>query len=155
MSIEIGDEVTFEYVAREADGEVFDTSRRAVAEETGLIDEQSKAYTPLTVTVGEGELIEGLDEGLIGMAVGDEETFTIPPEKGYGEWTEDMTVSYSPGAFKGMLEGTDPEVGDHVKLEGGRHGEIIEASEETVRIDFNHDHAGETLEFDVEIVDVE
>jgi FKBP-type peptidyl-prolyl cis-trans isomerase 2 len=156
MPIESGDRVTMEYVARTAaDDEVFDTSRRDVAIETGLADEQTKSYTPLTVTVGEGELIDGLDTGLIGLQEGDTETFTIPPEEAYGEWTDEQTVSYSPGSFKGMLEGTDPEVGMNVQIKGGRTGEIIEATEETVRIDFNHDLAGETLVFEVEILDVE
>jgi FKBP-type peptidyl-prolyl cis-trans isomerase 2 len=155
MAIEDGDSVTFDYVARTADGDVFDTSRESVAEETGLKDEQQKSsYEPLTVTVGTGELIEGLDDGIVGLEEGDTETFTIPPEQGYGEWTEEKTVEYSPGAFKGMLEGEDPEVGQHVKIQEGQHGTIIEASEEAVRIDFNHELAGETLEFEIEVREV-
>ncbi|MDG5777706.1 peptidylprolyl isomerase [Haloarculaceae archaeon H-GB2-1] len=155
MAIEDGDEVTFDYVARTADGTVFDTSQESVAEETGLVEEQDKAsYSSLTVTVGTGELIAGLDEGIVGLEEGDRETFTIPPEQGYGEWTEDKTVEYSPGAFMGMLEGEDPEVGQHVKIQDGQHGKVVEVSEETVRIDFNHELAGETLEFEIEILDV-
>ena len=35
--------------------------------------------------VGEGWLIKGLDEGLLGMCVGEIRTVVIPPFKGYGE----------------------------------------------------------------------
>jgi len=35
--------------------------------------------------VGEGWLIKGLDEGLLGMCVGEIRNILIPPFKGYGE----------------------------------------------------------------------
>ena len=41
--------------------------------------------TPLTFTVGQGQVIKGWDDGLIGMCPGDQRKLTIPPELGYGD----------------------------------------------------------------------
>ena len=53
MSIDTGDSVTLEYTGRLDDETVFDTSRKSVAEETGLAEVQpDREYAPLTVEVG-------------------------------------------------------------------------------------------------------
>ena len=41
--------------------------------------------TPFEFTLGQGQVIQGWDEGLIGVCIGDKKTLVIPPEKGYGE----------------------------------------------------------------------
>jgi len=44
-----------------------------------------REYAPLTVEIGDEQIIEGMEEGLIGLEAGETETLTIPPEKAYGE----------------------------------------------------------------------
>ena len=39
---------------------------------------------PLNFTVGKGQVIQGWDQGLLGMQVGEKRTLTIDPELGYG-----------------------------------------------------------------------
>jgi FK506-binding protein 2 len=41
--------------------------------------------TPLTFSVGSGQVIKGWDEGLLDMCPGDKRKLTIPPEHGYGQ----------------------------------------------------------------------
>jgi len=156
MSIETDDSVTIEYVGRFEDGSVFDTSRHEVAVEHGLDEAQESDaddYSPLSFTVGEGDIIEGLEEAVVGMSEGDEETVTVPPEKAYGEFNEEWVREYDAATFEGMV-GADPEVGMHVHAENGLHGDVTAVKDDTVEVDFNHELADTTLVFEIEVLGV-
>lgn len=157
MPIETGDSVTIEYTARFADGTVFDTTRPGVAEETGLTEHlPDREYEPLTLEVGDGELIEGVTDALVGMEEGDEKTITVPPEKAYGERRDDRVIEHNTVEFDQMLEseGRSLEMGVRIETKDGSVGEVTHIDPEIVRIDFNHELAGETLEFDLEVLEV-
>lgn len=155
MAITTGDSVVVEYTGRLADGAVFDTSRESVAHEADLVDSQpEREYEPLTVEIGTGRIIAGLEEALVGLETGESSTVTVPPEKGYGEWSEEQVQEFSREEFDEMVGGQIPEEGDHLRTDEGGLAEITHADSEAVRVDFNHSLAGETLEFDVEIVDI-
>ncbi|MCJ1419659.1 Peptidyl-prolyl cis-trans isomerase fpr2 [Xylographa parallela] len=67
-----GDKIDVHYLGTLAsDGSKFDSS----------YDRDS----PLTFTVGQGQVIKGWDEGLLDMCIGDKRKLTIPPEHGYGQ----------------------------------------------------------------------
>lgn len=155
MTIAIGDSVTLEYTGRLDDGTVFDTSREQVAAETGLAEAQpDREYTPLTVEVGANQVIEGMDEGLVGLEVGETETLSIPPEKAYGEPSEEHIQEFESGELQQMLGGQLPEQGDKLEAQGGQVGDVVHVDDEVVRVDFNPELAGESLEFEVEILQV-
>ncbi|MFD1685598.1 FKBP-type peptidyl-prolyl cis-trans isomerase [Halobellus litoreus] len=155
MSIQEGDRVAVEYVGRFEDGSVFGTSKYAVAAERGLDEAQDRDaddYGPLAFTVGDGDVIDGLDEAVRGMTVGESATVTVPPESAYGEVRSERIREYDRETFEGMV-GEAPEVGLHVHAQNGLHGDVVAVREETVEVDFNHELAGQTLVFDVEVVD--
>lgn len=155
MAISEGDAVTVEFTGRLDDGTVFDTSRESVAEESGLADaDPDRGYSPVTVEVGAGQLIEGLEQALLGLEAGSTPTVSVPPEKGYGEWSEDLVREFQADEFSQMAGG-QPSAGAYVETEEGDLAEIVHVDDEVVRVDFNHALAGETLEFDLEIVDVD
>lgn len=156
MAISTGDAVTIEYTGRLEDGTVFDTSRESVATEAGLDGVESREFAPLTVDVGAGQIIDGLEEALVGLEPGDEETVTIPPEKAYGERDEDRLFRYDAGQFMEMLGGSGPKEGMVVETDDGLAGEVVDVDhgDGVVTVDFNHELAGKTLEFEVEVVDV-
>jgi peptidylprolyl isomerase len=82
QTVKNGDNISVDYVGSFQDGKVFDTSIESVAKANNLSNPNAQ-YEPLNFTVGTRSVIEGLDEGVIGMKVGDTKTLTIPPEKGY------------------------------------------------------------------------
>ena len=75
--IQDGDTVKVNYTGKFEDGSVFDSS---------LVEGRQ----PLTVTLGQGQLIPGFEKGLIDMAVGETKTIEIQPNEAYGEVNEDM-----------------------------------------------------------------
>lgn len=153
MTIETGDEVIIEYVGRADNGTVFDTSREDVAAESGLAEAQpEREFTPLTVSVGAGEVIAGLEEALPGLAEGDTESIEVPPEKGYGEWSEDNVREYETDELTATLGGQRPEVGQYVETEQGAAAEITDVADDISTVDFNPPLAGETLHFEIEVV---
>ncbi|MBE0522823.1 MAG: FKBP-type peptidyl-prolyl cis-trans isomerase [Methanosarcinales archaeon] len=82
--VEVGDTVFVNYVGKELNGEIFDTSLEDVAIGAG-IQQPDRPYQPLQFLVGAGRLIEGFDSGVLGMKVGEKKTINIPPEEGYGD----------------------------------------------------------------------
>jgi FKBP-type peptidyl-prolyl cis-trans isomerase len=48
-------------------------------------DSTQDCTQPLTLRLGAGDVIKGLDEGLVGMKVGGKRRLTIPPELGFGK----------------------------------------------------------------------
>lgn len=69
--VAVGSFVTVDYTGKLADGTVFDTSKKAGRE-------------PFSFFVGLHQVIDGWDQGLIGMKPGGVRKLTIPSQLGYG-----------------------------------------------------------------------
>jgi len=155
MAITAGDTVTIEYTGRLDDGSVFDTTDESVAEEAGLLDEQpNREFEPLTIEVGAGNLIEGMEEGLLGLEAGDSETLTIPPEEAYGEASDDQTREFARDRFEEMV-GQEAAEGMQVQAQGGASGTVTAVDDDAVEVSFQHPLAGETLTFEIDVLSVE
>lgn len=50
----------------------------------GSIVDSNVGKQLFTFTVGSGQVIPGFDNGVLGMKAGEEKTFTVSPEQGYG-----------------------------------------------------------------------
>jgi FKBP-type peptidyl-prolyl cis-trans isomerase 2 len=141
MTIESGDHVAIAYVGRFEDGTIFNTSWYDVAVEHGLFDAQERPreeYAPRSFVVGAGEIIDGLDEAVVGMSVGETATVTVPPENAYGEFDDERVRTYDPDVFEEMV-GQEADVGLHVHAENGLHGDVIAVRDDAVEVDFNHE----------------
>ena len=50
----------------------------------------SKGRNPIEFEIGAGNVISGLENGVIGMAVGDKKSITVPPEDAFGHVREEL-----------------------------------------------------------------
>ena len=79
--------VTVHYTGKLQDGTVFDSSQKIGKE-------------PIRFTLGVGQVIDGWDQGLIGMKVGGQRKLKIPPELGYGSQDKGMIPQNSTLQFE-------------------------------------------------------
>ena len=115
--------------------------------------DSSRGEEPLLYLHGAGNIIGGLEAALAGKSVGDSFTVTIPPADAYGELAPDMVQIVS----KKMFDGMDIEIGMQFHADVSHGSGVITITEingDDVTVDGNHPLAGETLIFDVEVVDV-
>lgn len=141
----------------------------AVSLSDGTVFESNLNGTPLTFTVGSGSVIQGFDETVIGMTPGQTRTVTIPPEKGYGMYREDMVNVMDRGTVTRYLEELQnnnslavieyPVIGP-VALwampDGGiGYLRLTNITDQTITVDENHPLAGENLVFTVTLVGIE
>lgn len=144
-----GDLVLVNYIGRNSDGEIFDLTLEDRAKEEGIYRDDVN-YNPIPVLVGENYVIEGLDEALQDMEVGDEKEIDIPQEKAYGERDSDNIETYPEKEFQ--RQDINPRPGEELMI-GNRRGKVLTNNSGRVRIDFNHPLSGQDLEYEVEIVE--
>lgn len=122
----------------------------------GTIFDSSNGREPLEFEVGSGMVIEGFDNGVMGMAVGDKRTVQIPADQAYGPKNEDMVMEFPIDRFPADLV---PEVGMQLNMSNNQGEQfpvvIVEVAEEHVLLDANHPLAGKDLIFDLELVDIQ
>lgn len=135
-----GDMLRIHYTGRLEDGTTFDSS---------------EGRDPLEFTLGSGQIIPGLDEGVTGMEVGESRSVTVPPEAAYGE-RDEARIQAVPRAS--IPEGIPTEPGTQLSMQTPQ-GQAIPVvvsgvTDEEVELDANHPLAGKTLTFDVTLVEI-
>jgi len=148
MAIKEGDFIRINYTGKvQETGEVFDTTVKEVAEEAEIYSEK-KTYGPIVIAVGVGHVLKGLDAGLVGMEEGEEKTIEVSPEEGFGARDPKLLQLIPMREFK--KQNMKPQVGMNITMEG-HTGKIRSISGGRVTVDFNHEFAGKTLLYDVEV----
>jgi peptidylprolyl isomerase len=140
LVIENGNVIKMHYSAKIGD-RVIDTSRNK---------------NPIEFKVGEGQILQGLDEAVVGLKTGDKKTVVVPPEKAYGQRKEGLTQKIPRDKSREPLKGIKEGSVIQYKNEQGkkRYATIAKVEEDNITLDLNHPLAGQTLNFDLEIVDV-
>lgn len=139
MKIESETVVSFHYTLRDENGKELETSRGS---------------EPSVYLHGANNIIRGLETAMTGRESGDVFTVSLAPAEAYGMRNPDkmQRVPVKHLAFRGKLE-----AGKVVQLntaEGMRAVTVVKAGRHSADIDANHPLAGQTLTFDVEIVDL-
>jgi peptidylprolyl isomerase len=136
--VQVGDTVRVDYTGTFADGTEFDSSF---------------GREPLEFTVGDGSMIRGFDQAVIGMAAGETKHVVIPPEDAY-PYQEDLVVVFN---RSDLQMGIEPEVGQQVILGQGDQqyqATVTDFTESTVTLDLNPPVAGKELTFDIVLVEI-
>jgi len=126
-------------------------------EENEIIDEAT-LEDPLYFIYGIGALLPKFEENISTLKTGDKFDFTLPPQDGYGDYYIEDVIDLPRNIF--MIDGIALELAVGAVLpmmdsEGNeRYGEIVDITDDTVTMDFNHPLAGVTLHFKGQIVEV-
>lgn len=120
---------------------------------SGEVLDSSAGREPLTYLHGSGNIIPGLEAALAGHKAGDNVQASIEPEDAYGKRYEELVQAVPRNAFPvqdiepGMRFSADSEQGNQIVT-------VVRVDDDMVTIDGNHPLAGETLYFDVDVVDL-
>lgn len=119
----------------------------------GLLERMDEKY-PLKFYFGNGALLEGFEEALLGLREGETFSVTLPPEKAYGTLDSSNIKELNLRDLEDhpWIDRHTLHVGDRLSFEdhvSGRQkqGTITEVLPESILIDFNHAMAGKTLHF--------
>jgi len=141
-TVEIGNNVRVHYKGTLADGTQFDSSRER--------DE------PIVFEVGSGQMIYGFDNAVIGMSEGQTKSVTLSPDEAYGPRMEEAIQRIPMAAFGpdfefilgGTVQGNGPQGTFLAKIAG------LEEEVQEVLLDMNHPLAGESLSFEIEMLEI-
>ncbi|NTW81831.1 MAG: peptidylprolyl isomerase [Chlorobiaceae bacterium] len=136
----IGDVVKVHYTGTLDDGTVFDTSADR---------------DPLEFIVGKGQVIPGFDSAVIDMVPGETRVTVIPADDAYGAHSPELVTDVDRERFPADME---LEIGQQLQV-GLADGQqaivmVVDLSDTAVTLDANHPLAGQTLTFEIELVEI-
>lgn len=137
---QIGDRVKVHYLGKLQNGTVFDTTL---------------AREPVEFTIGQGQVITGFEQAVIGLEPGEQLTVTIPAEKAFGAYREEMVQMVH---TEQLPEDVDAVVGQQLRIPqqdgDGFVVTVTDVSDEVVTLDANHPLAGEDLTFEIRLEEI-
>jgi len=135
-----GDTVQVHYTGKLQDGTVFDTSRDR---------------HPLQFILGNGQVIAGFEQAVIGMNSGESKTAVLPVDLAYGPHRADMVITMDRSQ---LPPGLNPSIGQRLELTQMDDQTILFTvtgiTETALTLDANHPLAGKSLTFELELVNV-
>jgi peptidylprolyl isomerase len=133
-----GDTVQVHYTGKLTNGTTFDSSQDR---------------DPLEFTLGEGEIIPGFEQAVMGMQPGESKTETIAADQAYGPHRTELLMTVERQEFPEDLQ---PHVGQRLQMTQ-TNGDAVpvvvtNVSISQVTLDANHPLAGQDLVFDITLV---
>ncbi len=123
-------------------------------EDGDIVDSNFEKQAP-TFTFGDGSLLPGFEEALVGLRPGEKGRFVIPPEKAFGQSNESNVQTVSRGSFDESIELVKGLVISFADPSGGELPGVVKSfDDDEVEVDFNHPLAGRSIVFNVSIIDV-
>lgn len=140
MAIQQGDVVKVEYVLSNEKGEILDSS-------------QISQGGPIKLQVGNGQVMHGLENALIGMEVGQQKELVLSPSEAFGEFDQ-LLLERVP---KSQFPSEEIPIGKQIEYVGPSGSSstawVRLVEEDSVIIDMNHPLAGKTIHLSVEVLE--
>ncbi|MDH3556231.1 MAG: peptidylprolyl isomerase [Deltaproteobacteria bacterium] len=136
-----GDTVRVHYEGQLSDGTIFDSSLER---------------EPIEFILGQDTVIPGFEQAVIGMEVGESKDISIPPEEGFGDYSEDLVVNIEKTILPPDI---NPELGMQLEVsseeeETSRVFTIADIAEDSITLDGNHPLAGAEIAFKIELLEI-
>jgi len=123
-----------------------------VSLEDGTAIDSTTGRDPPSFTIGKRQVMQGLEQLVRGLSVGDKAIADVPPQLAFGERREDLVLDVPASkAPEGLTEGAQVQL-----TSGGRPitARVVKVNEDgSMTIDANHELAGKTLKLEAELVD--
>jgi FKBP-type peptidyl-prolyl cis-trans isomerase SlpA len=142
LKIQMGSRISLHFALLMPSGEEIDTTRRG---------------KPASLTLGDGNLLPGFEEALLGLSAGDDAQLVIPAEQAFGERVEANVRLLAKTLFAEFNSEEPLEPGLVVSFQapdGELPGVVKAVYDDTVQVDFNHPLSGSDITFDVSILSV-
>jgi len=137
--VEVNKVVSVHYTGSYTDGEVFDTS---------------EGREPLLFLVGHGQMVSGFEQEMLGAEIGEKREFTLTPEKAYGMRDESAIQKVPKSQFPDDMQLVPGMVLGAQSDRGPVQFSVVSIDDDEVTVDFNHQMAGMTLRFSVEVIGI-
>ena len=132
----------------------------SLALESGDLIDSNFADKPATFTLGDGNMLPGFEEVLLGCEAGSELTLSLQADKAFGESNPRNVHRFSGRRFKDIFSypAIVTEVGSIVSFKDPGGGElpgvVTKITESSVVVDFNHPLAGKVIIFSAKVLSV-
>jgi peptidylprolyl isomerase len=134
------DKVRVHYEGKLSDGTIFDSSLER---------------EPIEFILGQDTVIPGFEQAVIGMEAGESKDVSIPPEEGFGEYSEDLVVNIEKTILPPEI---NPELGMQLEVsseeETPRVFTIADIAEDSITLDGNHPLAGKEIAFKITLLEI-
>ncbi|MBU4242221.1 MAG: FKBP-type peptidyl-prolyl cis-trans isomerase [Nanoarchaeota archaeon] len=148
-----GDLVKVDYIGMN-NNSIFNTSMRKYAKESKIY-ERKKDYSPLCFKVGDANVIQGFNEVVLGMRIGEEKTIPVAPIKAYGNYKKNLVKKYPKAIFENQGIALESGLTINLNLRSGvLRANVVKVKKEHVTLDMNHEFAGKTLIFKIMLRDI-
>jgi len=122
--------------------------------EAGDVLDSSSGGQPLAYLHGYKNIVVGLENDLVGKAVGDNFKSVVKPEEGYGE-VNDKLVTDVPKEELASI----PDLKEGISIQaqssqGTQIFKVVKIGDDKITLDGNHPLAGQTLYFDITVKSV-
>jgi peptidylprolyl isomerase len=136
-------------LAGDGSGAVFDTSDVDVALAEGVYH-ANRDYAPVEFQVGDGTVLPGIENAVQEMDEGETRTVHLDPEDAFGQHHDERVVDIPRTELEERSDATATK-GELVGSDTGETGWITEVTDDSVEIDFNHELAGESVEYEIRL----